>query len=263
MLALSGCAAPRYETTTHREAPTGAAAQACLEACAARLETCKQACAETYQACLKRVEPEAGEHYRQVLDRYAADLERYRSDLYDYQFQIWVGWYGDNGGIWYNPWHHPGSVPGRPAHTCRRRRPCRPATWCWRTSGNRGAAAIAGASRPTTPASWPAAARSALNPLRGSPTARTSPERRAGRHEGFGGPPSIGPFSAPCFPGRPAWAPVPARRCPAGPAGPGRRDAGRRPGTWPGVRPRPPAGRGPGAPCRFAVSVNTDWNLRV
>jgi hypothetical protein len=107
MLALSGCAAPRYETTTQREAPTGAAAQACLEACAARLETCKQACAETYQACLKRVEPEAGEHYRQVLDRYAADLERYRSDLYDYQFQLWVGWYGDNGGIWYNPWHHP------------------------------------------------------------------------------------------------------------------------------------------------------------
>lgn len=111
LLGLVGCAAPRYQTITHRDAPVGPAAQACLEGCAARLDTCRRECADKYQACLKRVEPDADAHYRQALERYAAELERYRRQLADAQFHLWLGWHRGWGGFWYDPWFDPWPYP--------------------------------------------------------------------------------------------------------------------------------------------------------
>ena len=115
---LLGCATPRYETVTHREAPVGEAGEACLRGCEVHLNACKLTCAENYQACVKSVEPEAAEHYRQTLDRYAAELERYRQELYGYQFQLWMNWSWDHGSFWYAPWPYPyysAPPPGPPS----------------------------------------------------------------------------------------------------------------------------------------------------
>ncbi len=108
-LGLAACATPRYETVTLRQAPTGAAAPACLAVCEGNLETCKQACAQKYQACLKAEEPGAEAHYRQTLDRYAEALERYRWDLSSYEFQLWSSFSWGRGAYWYDPFpfHHP------------------------------------------------------------------------------------------------------------------------------------------------------------
>jgi hypothetical protein len=102
---LGGCAgAPRLETVTERLSPGGAAASACLQACADALRACQQACEADYRDCLARVEPGVNEHYRQALERHAQALERYRRTLTDYRFDFWLGWYGDSGGFAYHPW---------------------------------------------------------------------------------------------------------------------------------------------------------------
>lgn len=124
---LVGCATPRYETVITREAPVGASAQACLQACEARLSACRQTCAETYQACLKRVQPMADEHYRQTLDRYAAELRQYRQDMATYELNLWMNWNWHRGSIWYDPWPYyphytlppPPGPPGREADVSR------------------------------------------------------------------------------------------------------------------------------------------------
>ena len=111
LLGLAGCAAPRYETIVHREKPTGASAQFCLESCERGLDGCKQKCAEKYQACLKQVAPEAEEHYTQTLNRYAEALERYRRDLTSYEFQLWVNFNMGRGAYWYDPFPFPHALP--------------------------------------------------------------------------------------------------------------------------------------------------------
>lgn len=113
-LGVFGCASPRYETVVQREAPAGASAPACIESCERGLETCKLACAEKYQACLKAVEPEAEDHYRRTLDRYAEALEQRRRELAYQDFQLWTsfGWtHGGRGAFWYDPFPYTNSVP--------------------------------------------------------------------------------------------------------------------------------------------------------
>ena len=109
VLALAGCATPRYETVTLRQPPTDSAAPACLAACERNLEVCKHSCAEKFQACLNAVEPEAEAHYRQTLERYAEGLERNRRDLASYEFQLWSSFHWGRGAYWYDPFpfHHP------------------------------------------------------------------------------------------------------------------------------------------------------------
>ncbi|MEW5770347.1 MAG: hypothetical protein AB1831_08270 [Pseudomonadota bacterium] len=111
---LAGCATPRYETVTLREAPGGEAGQACVQACAERLEACKGDCALRYQDCLKRGEPEALEHYRKTLDRYAADLEDYQRDIARYRMQLWMNWGWGYAPYWHDPWPFAYYVPPPP-----------------------------------------------------------------------------------------------------------------------------------------------------
>jgi hypothetical protein len=111
LVALVGCATPRYETVITREAPAGASAQACLQGCETQLSACKQTCADNYQACLKRVEPMADEHYRRTLDHYAADLAQYRHDISTYELHLWMNWNWHRGSFWYDPWPYPSYYP--------------------------------------------------------------------------------------------------------------------------------------------------------
>jgi len=116
-LGLSGCATPRYETVTLREAPADAGAQACIQTCERDLEACKQACAERYQACVKQVEPEAEAHYRQTLERYAQALEDYRRELVFLDFHMWTSFHWTHGGhgmLWYDPFPYSYTLPPVP-----------------------------------------------------------------------------------------------------------------------------------------------------
>lgn len=114
MLGVAGCASPRYESLTRREAPVGPAAEACLTSCERGLDACKQSCAEKYQACLKQAEPDAEADYRQLLDRYAQALEQYQRELSVYDFQVWTSYTWHRGGFWYDPFPYHSFPPPLP-----------------------------------------------------------------------------------------------------------------------------------------------------
>lgn len=108
VLALAGCATPRYETVRSLEPPAGEEGRVCARACEASLAACQKDCQVAWQACADRVEPQVEGRFAQALKAYAQDLRRYRRDLDWYEWDMWLGWNHGPGGFWYSPWpYHP------------------------------------------------------------------------------------------------------------------------------------------------------------
>lgn len=103
LILLSGCAAPRYQTSSRLILPEGAAAQACLASCERALGTCRTRCSDSRAACLKTIDGEVERRYADALKDYADALDRYRMDLEHYRFQIWAH-SGPGSRWWYDPW---------------------------------------------------------------------------------------------------------------------------------------------------------------
>lgn len=124
LVALSGCAGPRYQTVAHYEPPADPQGRACLDRCPRTLQDCQDRCRVNYQACLVEQEPEAQAHYEELLRRYEADLARYSALAASYGASLgfgwgsgyWGGWggYGPWRGPWYDPWYAPGYYLGPP-----------------------------------------------------------------------------------------------------------------------------------------------------
>jgi hypothetical protein len=103
---LAACASPpRYQTVSRYEAPTGAAAQACVEGCEQTRHDCLARCRADRQICLNDLEPEIDAQYAEALKRYARDLEMYRLELDRYRFNLWYDW--NRGPWWYDNWWPP------------------------------------------------------------------------------------------------------------------------------------------------------------
>lgn len=120
LLALTGCASPRYQTLVHHESPVDAHGQACVAACDQTRTNCRAQCQADWQACAARVEPQVDARYAQALRDYELELRLYQQDLTRYQWDLWLGWGHRHGGIWYSPWQFgfwpdPGYVPRPPA----------------------------------------------------------------------------------------------------------------------------------------------------
>lgn len=108
-IALSACAAPRYQSAYRYEAPPDAAGRACLEGCTHKMAECREQCAAKTQACLKTLEPLLDERYHAALERYGAELENYRQERLHYDLYLSL-----NGGYpWrYGPWPYAlGTMP--------------------------------------------------------------------------------------------------------------------------------------------------------
>ena len=113
VIALAGCASPRYQSVYRYEPPADGAARGCLEKCSQKMESCQKSCTADYQACLTRIEPLVEGRYNEALKRYAGELEGYRWDLERYQLYQslrWSDsfWYGPG---FYRPWPGPYYTP--------------------------------------------------------------------------------------------------------------------------------------------------------
>lgn len=102
LIAVAGCAAPRYETVTHYQPPTDAAGQACVAECSKKLAECQGRCRDHYQACLQELQPRLEGRYAAALDAYAGELERYRRALRQYEMSL--GFCLGHGWPYLEPW---------------------------------------------------------------------------------------------------------------------------------------------------------------
>jgi hypothetical protein len=104
-VALAGCATPRYQTIYRYEPAAGVEGQACVKGCEQALTGCRAVCQSAWQVCTARAETQVEERYAQALKAYAADLSRYRRELDRYEWDLWMGWGHEHGGLWYSTWH--------------------------------------------------------------------------------------------------------------------------------------------------------------
>lgn len=109
---LSGCATPRYQTTSRLIPPTDAAGQACVQRCDTARVACQSACKTRYEACTKAVAPQVEARYSEALEQYALELKRYASALRRYEIQLHFDWmhsypYRHYPPYWWDPWPGP------------------------------------------------------------------------------------------------------------------------------------------------------------
>ena len=107
VVALTGCATPRYETVHRYEPPVSEEGRACVASCEATRTQCRSDCQAAWAQCTAEVEPQVESHYAQALAEYADELRLYRMDLDRYEWELWLGWHHNYSGFWYSPWPGP------------------------------------------------------------------------------------------------------------------------------------------------------------
>ena len=103
VVALTGCATPRYETVHRYEPPVSVEGRACVASCEAARTQCRSDCQAAWTQCTAQVEPQVESHYAQALADYADELRLYRMDLDRYEWELWLGWHHNYSGFWYSP----------------------------------------------------------------------------------------------------------------------------------------------------------------
>jgi hypothetical protein len=92
VMAMGGCATPRYQTIYRYEPPSDQAGRSCLNTCEQKLSRCQDHCAADYQACVNEIGPEVEKRYGAALKRYENELAIYQAERQRYELISLMNW---------------------------------------------------------------------------------------------------------------------------------------------------------------------------